>query len=80
MFIVGNFSFWESRITTLPNDTSRDRNGKRKFPMNETDSMPKMLALAKSQDMIVRYTDIDLKRWPQAFMELPQEVWNQCRM
>jgi hypothetical protein len=80
MFIVGNLSFWESRITTLPNDTSRDQSGKRKFSMNETDGMPKMLALAKSQDMIVRYTDIDLKRRPQAFTELPQEVWNQYRM
>jgi hypothetical protein len=41
MFIVGNLSFWESRITTLPNDTSRDRSGKRKFPMNETDGHAK---------------------------------------
>jgi superfamily I DNA and/or RNA helicase len=72
MFIVGNFSFWESRITTLPNDTSRDQSGKRKFPMKPTDEVPRMLSLAKEQRMLVHYSNIDKKRF-QDYQDLPRK-------
>jgi hypothetical protein len=75
MFIVGNLSFWESRITTLPNDTSRVRSGKRKFPMKSTDGVPRILSLAREERMLVHYSNIAKKRYPQAFADLPGAVW-----
>jgi hypothetical protein len=59
MFVVGNFTFWEERITTVPTDKPlpRDRKGKVKFRMRRSDAVPKTLELARANGMVVKYVN-----------------------